>query len=198
MEMIQDRSGFLVEKHEEHGDIFVSRALVRDLMFVRDPAVVYGINVTHWADFYKPDHIKEMWKQFLGNGLVPNDGESWKRQHKLILPGFHKKRVDAYAPTMVAFTERMLDRWEEGEQRDMRLELNALALEVVASTLFDIDIGKEDSTTIRNAIGDVSEVHVWVSRAWGLQSQEAAQKNRDISNASSRPTETYRYCVKPI
>ena len=160
MEMIQDRSGFLVEKHEEHGDIFVSRALVRDLMFVRDPAVVYGINVTHWADFYKPDHIKEMWKQFLGNGLVPNDGESWKRQHKLILPGFHKKRVDAYAPTMVAFTERMLDRWEEGEQRDMRLELNALALEVVASTLFDIDIGKEDSTTIRNAIGDVSEILV--------------------------------------
>jgi len=160
MEMIQDRSGFLVDKHEEHGDVFVSRALVRDLMFVRDPAVVYGINVTHWADFYKPDHIKRMWKQFLGNGLVPNDGESWKRQHKLILPGFHKKRVDAYAPTMVAFTERMLDRWKEGERRDMRLELNALALEVVASTLFDIDIGQEDSKTIREAIGDVSEILV--------------------------------------
>ena len=40
------------------------------------------------------------------------------------------------------------------------------------------------------AIGDVSEVHVWVSRAWGLQSQEAAKKNRDISNASNRPNET--------
>ncbi len=160
MEMIRDRSGFLIEKHEEHGDVFVSRALVRDLMFVRDPAVVYGINVTHWADFYKPDYIKAMWKQFLGNGLVPNDGESWKRQHKLIMPGFHKKRVDAYAPKMVAFTERMLDRWQEGERRDMRLELNALALEVVASTLFDIDIGKEDSRTIRGAIGDVSEILV--------------------------------------
>ena len=160
MEMIQDRSGFLIEKHEEHGDVFISRALLRDLLFVRDPAVVYAINVTHWADFYKPDYIKHMWKPFLGNGLVPNDGESWKRQHKLILPGFHKKRVDAYAPTMVEFTERMLDRWKEGERRDMRLELNALALEVVASTLFDIDIGKEDSKTIRDAIGDVSEILV--------------------------------------
>ena len=112
MEMIQDRSGFLVDKHEEHGDVFVSRALVRDLMFVRDPGVVYGINVTHWSDFHKPDYIKSMWKPFLGNGLVPNDGESWKRQHKLILPGFHKKRVDAYAETMVEFTERMLGRWD--------------------------------------------------------------------------------------
>ncbi len=160
MEMIQNRSGFLIEKHEEHGDIFVSRALLRDILFIRDPAVVYGINVTHWADFYKPDYIKTMWKPFLGNGLVPNDGESWKRQHKLILPGFHKKRVDAYAPTMVAFTERMLDRWKEGERRDMRLELNALALEVVANTLFDIDIGKADSKTIRDAIGEVSEILV--------------------------------------
>ena len=160
MEMAQDRSGFLIQKHEEHGDVFVSRALVRDLMFVRDPALVYGINVTHWADFYKPDYIKMMWKPFLGEGLVPNDGESWKRQHKLILPGFHKKRVDAYADTMVEFTERMLSRWREGERRDMRLELNGLALEVVANTLFDIDIGKEDSKTIRDAIGEVSEILV--------------------------------------
>ena len=160
MEMVQDRSGFLVAGHEEYGDLFVSRALVRDLMFVRDPAVVNAINVTHWADFYKPDYVKMMWKPFLGNGLVPNDGESWKRQHKLILPGFHKKRVDAYAPTMVEFTERMIDRWEEGERRDMRVELNALALEVVADTLFDIDIGKGDSDTIRDALADISEILV--------------------------------------
>ena len=160
MIMAGDRSGFLLDGHEEYGEIFVTRALVRDLMFVSDPAVVNAINVTHWADFYKPDHIKNMWKPFLGNGLVPNDGESWKRQHKLILPGFHKKRVDAYAPTMVDFTNRMLDRWEEGEVRDMRLELNALALEVVASTLFDIDIGENDSATIRDALADISEILV--------------------------------------
>ncbi|MGB3052967.1 MAG: cytochrome P450 [Polyangiales bacterium] len=160
LDLAADRMQFLIDGHEEHGDVFVSRALIRDLMFVRDPAVVNAINVTYWADFYKPDYIKQMWKPFLGNGLVPNDGESWKRQHKLILPGFHKKRVDAYAQTMVEFTDRMLDRWKQGEQRDMRLELNALALEVVADTLFDIDIGEGDSETIRDALADISEILV--------------------------------------
>ena len=190
-ELTSDRSGFLIEKHEEHGDVFISRAFVRDLLFVRDPAVVYAINVTHWSDFYKPDYIKTMWKPFLGNGLVPNDGESWKRQHKLILPGFHKRRVDAYAPTMVAFTERMLGRWKDGERRDMRLELNALALEVVASTLFDIDIGREDSKTIRDAIRDVSEILVtdadkmiprpsWWPTASNRRKQRAIAKLEDI------------------
>lgn len=160
LDLAGDRLGFLIDGHAKYGDVFAGRALIREMMFVRDPAIVNAINVTHSADFYKPDYIKLMWKPFLGNGLVPNDGESWKRQHKLIMPGFHKKRVDAYASTMTDFTERMIARWKEGERRDIRLEMNALALEVVAATLFDIDICKEDSETIRESIGDVSETLV--------------------------------------
>jgi hypothetical protein len=37
------------------------------------------------------------------------------------------------------------------------------------------------------AIGAVSEVHVWVSRAWGWQSEEAAKRHRDIVFVQSRP-----------
>ena len=37
------------------------------------------------------------------------------------------------------------------------------------------------------AIGKISECHVWVGRAWGRQSQEDAQKHRDIVFARERP-----------
>ena len=40
------------------------------------------------------------------------------------------------------------------------------------------------------AIGDVSEVHVWVSRAWGRQSPEAAKRNGDIVTVLERPAGT--------
>ncbi len=39
------------------------------------------------------------------------------------------------------------------------------------------------------AIGNVTEAHVWVSRAWGLQSQADAKKNRDIVYVTERPKE---------
>jgi len=39
------------------------------------------------------------------------------------------------------------------------------------------------------AIGPVGEVHVWTSRAWGLQSEEAARRNNDIVYVTDRPTE---------
>ena len=160
MQLAGDRSGFLIDGHRDHGDVFSARVLGRHLIFVRDPTVVNAINVTHWQHFYKPAHIKMMWKPFLGEGLVPNDGESWKRQHKLIMPGFHKKRVDAYATRMVEFTERMIDRWQAGERRDFREEIISLALVVVADTLFDIDVEKGDAKSIRSAMVDISEILV--------------------------------------
>jgi predicted dehydrogenase len=40
------------------------------------------------------------------------------------------------------------------------------------------------------AIGPVREAHVWVGRAWGLQSEEAAKNNRDIIFVTDRPKET--------
>jgi predicted dehydrogenase len=38
-------------------------------------------------------------------------------------------------------------------------------------------------------IGPVRECHVWVSRAWGLQSEEAAKKHGDIVYVADRPKE---------
>ena len=39
-------------------------------------------------------------------------------------------------------------------------------------------------------IGQVRDVHVWVSRAWGLQSKEAADRNKDIIFTPDTPKET--------
>jgi cytochrome P450 len=147
---------FLLQAHEKYGDVFVTRVLTGQSYFIRDPEVVNAINVTHAKHIQKPKVVKQMWKPFLGNGLVPNDGESWRRQHKLIMPGFHKMRVDAYAPTMAEYTRDMLRAWREGEQRDFRKEMVQLTLRVVAKTLFDTDL-THDSATIDQAMEAISE-----------------------------------------
>ena len=147
---------FVLEGHDRYGDVFKTRVLTGYSYFVRDPEVVNAINVTHAKHIYKPKVVKQMWKPFLGNGLVPNDGESWKRQHKLILPGFHKLRVDAYAPVMAEYTRDMVRGWRDGERRDFRKEMVDLTLRVVAKTLFDTDL-RQDSEVIHDAIQDISE-----------------------------------------
>lgn len=39
------------------------------------------------------------------------------------------------------------------------------------------------------AIGKVSETHVWVGRAWGLQSEEDSKRNHDLVYVTDRPSE---------
>jgi cytochrome P450 len=160
LEMMRDRSGFLVRGHAKYGDTFGGHALGRSFMYTREPAVIHDINVTQWQSFQKPDYIKQMWAPFLGKGLVPNDGPDWKRQHDLIVPGFHFKRVNAYAPTMRAFTERLLAHWVPGEQRDFRADMLELALEIVCKTLFDIDVGAGDAGTIHASMVEISRLLV--------------------------------------
>jgi predicted dehydrogenase len=38
-----------------------------------------------------------------------------------------------------------------------------------------------------NTVGPIRECHVWVSRAWGLQSEDEAKQNKDIVFAQDRP-----------
>lgn len=147
---------FVLGGHEKYGDVFVTRVLTGQSFFIRDPAVVNAINVTHAKHIHKPKVVKQMWKPFLGQGLVPNDGESWKRQHKLIMPGFHKMRVDAYAPTMAAYTRDMIRGWKNGETRNFRKEMLEVTLRLVAKTLFDTDLA-HDSQTVHQAMEDISE-----------------------------------------
>lgn len=155
-EFQRDRAGFVLRGHEAYGDVFVTRVLTGQSYFVRDPAVVNAINVTHAKYIDKPKVVKQMWRPFLGNGLVPNGGEPWKRQHKLIRPGFHKLRIDAYAPTMAEYTRDMLRGWSDGEERDFRKDMVELTLRVVAKTLFDTDLA-HDSRTVHDAMVHIVE-----------------------------------------
>ena len=129
-------------KHKAlYGDLVRFRVGIDDWHLLSDPEHVHRVLVTEAGKFEKPALAKRLWRPFLGNGLVSSDGEFWKRQHKLILPGFHKKRVDSYGAVMVALTEQMIGSWKTGERRDVCNDFTDLTLAVVAKTLFDADVG---------------------------------------------------------
>ncbi len=157
----EDHSGFLKAMHDKHGDVFRAKVvpLTRDWYFVRNAEVVNAINVTYWADFYKPKLAKIMWKPFLGNGLVPNDGPDWKRQHKRILPGFHKIRIDGYGSCMVDHTHMLIEQMKQGQIRDFRHDMTQLTVGVIAKTMFDVEVGPEEKM-IDKAVDEVCKVLV--------------------------------------
>jgi len=46
--------------------------------------------------------------------LLTSEGDFWQRQRRLVQPAFHQERIAAYGDVMVAYTNRLLDRWQDG------------------------------------------------------------------------------------
>ena len=137
-----DPLGFLTRCSREYGDVVRLGFPGPPAYLISHPEDVEYVLVKNNKNFVK-DRYTRAELSILGNGLLINEGDSWRRQRRLAQPAFHRRRVEAFGETMVSFTERMLDGWRDGETRDVHAEMMRLTLEIVAKTLFDADISRE-------------------------------------------------------
>ncbi len=133
------RLAFLDDCFQKYGDVVSFRFGPRRMVLLNHPDLVEDVLVTQNRKFIKHFALR-LTRLTLGNGLLTSEGDFWLRQRRLAQPAFHRERVASYAGAMVAFAERMLDTWENGQVRDVQEDMMRLTLEIVAKTLFDADI----------------------------------------------------------
>ena len=126
-----------------YGDIFHYRFLHRHIYFINHPELIKEVLITQASRFRKGDAVRAN-RRIFGNGLLSNEGASWLEQRRLIQPAFHRTRIESYAATMVAYTERMLATWVAGEIRDIHEDMMRLTLEIVSMALFSVEITSEE------------------------------------------------------
>src|SRR5262249_50377844 len=133
---------FLTRCARQYGDVVPMRFLHRWAYLINDPAEIEAIFGPRYREFRKAATLRTpMLRLLFGNGLVTSEGSFWARQRRLAQPAFHRERIDAYAATMVAYTERLLAAWRPGEIRDVHEDMMRLALEIAARTLFGAEVG---------------------------------------------------------
>ncbi|WP_169977926.1 cytochrome P450 [Tautonia rosea] len=136
-----DRLAFLTDCAQRFGDVVALRLGPRRIWALNHPDLVEDVLVRHNRIFTKHFALRAA-KPTLGEGLLTSEGEFWRRQRRLSQPAFHRDRIAGYGDVMVAYTDRMLRSWADGQQRDAQADMMQLTLEIVAKTLFDADIVK--------------------------------------------------------
>ena len=122
-----------------YGDIFHYRFLNRHIYFINHPELIKEVLITQAPKFIKGDAVRVN-RRIFGKGLLSNEGASWLEQRRLIQPAFHRSRLEGYAETMVAYTERLIASWRPGETRDIHEDMMRLTLEIVSTALFSVEI----------------------------------------------------------
>ncbi|MBX3082164.1 MAG: cytochrome P450 [Anaerolineae bacterium] len=74
------------------------------------------------------------------SGIFSMNGTKHRQQRRLMMPAFHKKRIEGYLTDMAAMTELLLTRWQPGSQTDFHQDMMELTLQIACKTLFGVDI----------------------------------------------------------
>lgn len=125
-----------------YGDIVGIRVVNFSNIFVNHPDLIEEVLVTHPRRYIKGRVLRAN-RHVFGDGLLTSEGDFWLRQRRLVQPAFHRARIAAYAETMVEYTQRMLESWRAGDERDVHQEMMRLTLQIVAKTLFDADVARD-------------------------------------------------------
>lgn len=94
----------------------------------------------------------------LSIGLFGLNGSEHRHQRQLVMPAFHKQRLNSYYDDIVHVTNERLKHWEIGKQRDIWHEMMNLTLQIVAQCLFGLRALKEGQI-----FGDT--IHKWLKLA---------------------------------
>ena len=140
--------------HRTYGP-FVQTRLPLELYFVADPACVEEILLKK-ADAFRKDRTSRLLSRVVGNGLLVNEGESWRRQRRLLQPAFHHRQLQSYAAVMTDAIEQASSSWKPGEVRNVHEDMMAVTLNIVARTLFGADVSA-DAGHIGQIISELME-----------------------------------------
>jgi cytochrome P450 len=72
------------------------------MLVLSAPDLIQAALVDHAADFDKGLALHRAFTPVVGQGLINNEGESWRHQRKLMAPAFTARHIAGYADTMVA------------------------------------------------------------------------------------------------
>jgi len=110
---------------------------------INDPELLKTVLKDRPDDFPKSDRIGSGLRPLLGNSVFLTNGETWKRQRRIIDPAFEGGRLRDTFPAIYAAAEAATKRMSQqatGEPVDIEPETSHAAADVIFRTLFSIPI----------------------------------------------------------
>jgi cytochrome P450 len=132
----------LLQRAREHGDVVRVRFGPFHVYLLNSPDAIRQALVGQARKLEKGLNFGRA-KRLIGNGLVMAEGESHRRQRRLMQPAFHRAEIARYLDTMRDVAVPRISAWPAGETLAFDRELRSITLTVLTRTLLSSDIGSE-------------------------------------------------------
>ena len=150
LQMRRNPLDFLTHLADQHGDFVHFRIGKQNMFLLNHPDYVKEMLVTQHKHLEKGRALQQA-RRVLGNGLLTNEGKSHLKQRRLMQPAFHRNRIATYAADMVAYSQKIASKWQDGDMVEIHDEMQRLTLAIVGKTLLNTDI-ESDAQDVGEAL----------------------------------------------
>ncbi len=145
--LIRDPLNFFQTITEQCGDIVCYRPAPDPAILINHPDFVRHVLLDNNHNYTKATYSNMIFNKVIGEGLLTSEGETWRKQRRMMQPAFHHTRLEQLDRMITDATDAMLVGWqrayEEGRPIDLPREMSALTLTVTTRALFGVDLGDE-------------------------------------------------------
>lgn len=151
IDLLRDILGTTLEGRRKYGDVVKYVAGPPGPMRVIAYGIAHPDGVQHVlaggaAHYAKQDAAYREIRALVGDGLLTSEGETWRRQKRLIQPLFTHSRVAGYVGMMSEESADLVARWHELRSADgtvdLHREMTRFSLRVVCRALFGTDVDR--------------------------------------------------------
>ena len=147
LERLDDKLGRMQALWRQYGDCYRVPSVSRDAdtYVINHPDWVRRVLVSNHRNYVKGVGIERV-RVLLGNGLMTSEGERWRRQRRMLQPGFHKPRIAAFFDIWFRQAHALAGRWslaaEHGAAVNVTSAVSETTLRAVLEALFSADLAR--------------------------------------------------------
>jgi cytochrome P450 len=130
-----------------YGPIYRLKLGKRRAVVVAEHELVATILRDRPDGFRRTSKLEQVWGEMgLLNGVFAANGESWRRQRRMVMAAFDPAHVKAYFPALTRVAQRLASRWHAAAERGESIDLTADLMRYTVDTIAGLAFGAEVNT----------------------------------------------------
>lgn len=152
-----DPIGFMQGLRDQYEDIAFFHIINVNIYLLFSPKLIREAIVTRGEDFIRHERTMDVFTSIYGRNVLTVEGDVWKRQRRILTPGFAPKKIAGYMGLMAdaisdCFTAILPKAGESSVLVDIDQLTTKLTADVILRVLFSYKASAEESLSVSGAV----------------------------------------------
>jgi cytochrome P450 len=131
----------------EFGPIYRLRIGGRRMIVIGEHETVAAVLRDRPDGFRRTSRLEEIWTEMgLKPGVFGANGESWRRQRRMVMASFDPAHIKSYYPSLCTVAQRLVKRWQGAARENRAIDLQADLMRYTVDTIAGLAFGTEVNT----------------------------------------------------